>query len=97
MKQLTLESAACPAEKDPMEKILSLAPSAVDEIERILTSPKSSPGAQVQVIDIILNRAYGKPEGIIRMQAEGRPAGEAAGRIRAVAENIRRKRGMDHE
>ena len=97
MKQLTLGGAACPAGKDPMEKILSLAPSAVDEIERILTSPKSSPGAQVQVIDIILNRAYGKPEGIIRMQAEGRPAGESAGRIRAVAENIRRKRGMGHE
>ena len=49
------------------QKILSLAPIAVQEAERILRNPKTSLSAQIQVIDLILNRTYGRPEGVLKL------------------------------
>ena len=54
--------------KDPKEKILALAPLAVKEVERILEDDHSPPNARVQAIDIILNRTFGKPEGILKAE-----------------------------
>ena len=75
--------------KDPKEKILALAPLAVKEVERILEDDHSPPNARVQAIDIILNRTFGKPEGILKLETEERTPEEAAARIRRVAERIR--------
>ncbi len=82
--------------KDPKEKILALAPLAVKEVERILEDDHSPPNARVQAIDIILNRTYGKPEGILKLETEERSPEEAAARIRRVAERIRKERNGEN-
>ena len=54
-----------------LEKIMELAPKAVEEAERILNR-STSMNARIQIIEIVLNRAYGKPEAAL--QAEIRAA-----------------------
>ena len=49
-----------------LEKIMELAPKAVEEAERILNR-STSMNARIQMIEIVLNRAYGKPEAALRI------------------------------
>ena len=86
-----------PAETDTEGKILTLAPTAVQVIGRILDNPGSPLNAQIQAIDIILNRAYGKPEGFLTMKNGERTAEESGVRLQAIVERIRRKEGNGHE
>ena len=74
-----------------LEKIMELAPRAVEEAERILNRSKSM-NARIQMIEIVLNRAYGKPEAALRIETGGRSIAESAAamqaEIRAVMENM---------
>jgi len=74
-----------------LEKIMELAPRAVEEAERILNRSKSM-NARIQMIEIVLNRAYGKPEAALRIETGGRSITESAAalqaEIRAVMENM---------
>ena len=74
-----------------LEKIMELAPKAVEEAERILNRSKSM-NARIQMIEIVLNRAYGKPEAALRIETGGRSIAESAAamqaEIRAVMENM---------
>ena len=74
-----------------LEKIMELAPRAVEEAERILNR-SASMNARIQMIEIILNRAYGKPEAALRIETGGRSIAESAAamqaEIRAVMENM---------
>ena len=88
---------AVPSELDAMEKILTLAPLAVRVIGRILDNMDSPLNAQNQVIDIILNRAYGKPEGILKMKSGERTIEESGVHIQAIIEKIRKKGEMNNE
>ena len=80
--------------RDPKKKLLALAPLAVQETERILKSPKSSLYAQIQAIDIILNRAYGKPESVLKVENVRPNMEESRKRVDALVEEIRRRHGM---
>lgn len=48
-------------EKDALMRIRGLTSLAVDEMERILTDKKASASLKLEVIKIVLDRAYGKP------------------------------------
>ena len=85
--------AAFPKDHDPQEKILTLAPMAVDVIERIIDNPKAPLNAQIQAIDIILNRAFGRPEGVLKMNAEERTPEESGICIQAILERIKAREG----
>ncbi len=84
-------------EADAREKILTLAPLAVKVIGRILQDPGAPLHAQIQAIDIVLNRAYGKPDALLKLKAAERTPEESGIRIQAVIENIRRKETLNHE
>ena len=88
---------AAPSEPDAMEKILTLAPLAVRVIGRILDNTDSPLNAQNQVIDIILNRAYGQPEGILKMKSGERTIEESGVHLQAIIENIQKKGEMNNE
>ena len=65
-----------------LEKIMELAPRAVEEAERILNRSKSM-NARIQMIEIVLNRAYGKPEAALRIETGGRSITESAAALQA--------------
>ena len=82
-------------EKNTLEKIKALAPKAVDEMEKILDSSKVSMYAKIQVIDIILNRTYGRPEAALKLEAIQSNPEESAARISSIIEQIRARKGME--
>ena len=65
-----------------LEKIMELAPKAVEEAERILNRSKNM-NARIQMIEIVLNRAYGKPEAALRIETGGRSIAESAAALQA--------------
>ena len=65
-----------------LEKIMELAPRAVEEAERILNRSKSM-NARIQMIEIVLNRAFGKPEAALRIETGGRSIAESAEALQA--------------
>ena len=65
-----------------LEKIMELAPKAVEEAERILNR-SASMNARIQMIEIVLNRAYGKPEAALRIETGGRSITESAEALQA--------------
>ena len=65
-----------------LEKIMELAPKAVEEAERILNRSKNM-NARIQMIEIVLNRAYGKPEAALRIETGGRSIAESAEALQA--------------
>ena len=73
-----------------LEKIMELAPKAVEEAERILNRSKNM-NARIQIIEIVLNRAYGKPEAALRIETGGRSI--ADGRLRNRPRHCRRRSG----
>ena len=66
----------------PLEKIMELAPKAVEEAERILNRSENM-NARIQIIEIVLNRAYGKPEAALRIETGGRSIAESAAALQA--------------
>ena len=74
-----------------LEKIMELAPKAVEEAERILNRSKNM-NARIQIIEIVLNRAYGKPEAALRIETGGRSIAESAEALQA---EIRAVMGAD--
>ena len=65
-----------------LEKIMELAPKAVEEAERILNR-SASMNARIQMIEIVLNRAFGKPEAALRIETGGRSIAESAAALQA--------------
>ena len=74
-----------------LEKIMELAPKAVEEAERILNR-STSMNARIQMIEIVLNRAFGKPEAALRIETGGRSIAESAAALQA---EIRAVMGAD--
>ena len=72
---------------DPIEKIMQLAPKAVSEAERILNR-SGSLNAQIAMIELVLNRAYGKPEAALKIETGGRTIEEGAAEMQAIAAGI---------
>ena len=70
-----------------LEKIMELAPKAVEEAERILNRSKNM-NAQIQMIEIVLNRAYGKPEAALRIETGGRSIAESAAALQAEIRTV---------
>ena len=79
-------------EKEALEQIRSLAPKAVEEMERILNSKTASLYAKIQVIDIILNRTYGKPEAALKLETAQNTLEASSERISSIVNAMREKR-----
>ena len=48
-------------QKDALQQIRDLAPTAAEEMRRILTDPEESSALKVRIAEIVLDRTYGKP------------------------------------
>ena len=81
-------------EKDAMEAIRSLAPLAVETLQKILENPKSSQYARLQAIDIVLNRTYGRPDAALKLETAQVSREASVERVNALVAAIREEQGM---
>ena len=93
----TANGAGETAEKKTEEKILSIAPLAVAEAERILKDPKASMNAQIQVIDLILNRTFGRPEAVLKIGEEEHSPEDTNRRLQDIFESVKKRREANHD
>ena len=76
-------------EKDALEEIRKLAPGVAERMEKLLDNPKVPAIAKVRILEIILERTYGKPETAIRLNADIQNNEASRARLEAIAARIR--------
>ena len=76
-------------EKDALEEIRKLAPGVADRMVSLLDNQRVPAIAKVRILEIILERTYGKPETAIRLNNEAQTNEAARARLEAIAARIR--------
>ena len=76
-------------EQSALDSIRKLAPEAVKQMEAILTNPRASSYAKIQVISIILDRTFGRPEAAVKVTTAQQSVESAEARIAALVSSIR--------
>ena len=76
-------------EIEALERIKTLTPRAVDVMKEILDNPKYPAVARVRVIEIILERALGKPEGAVKLLTAQQSVETTEARMQALISQIR--------
>ena len=76
-------------ERDALEEIRKLAPGVADKMAEMLAAPRVPAIAKVRIMEIILERTYGKPETSVRLNGEAQSAEAARARLEAIAARIR--------
>ncbi len=77
---------------DSLDEIRSLTPEVVRQMGDMLSNTKTSPMVKVRIMEIILERTYGKPETSIKLTNAQQNVEAAQERIAAIVENIRKRR-----
>ena len=81
-----------PDRMDSLDEIRELAPEVVRQMDEMLRKDKVPPMVKVRIMEIILERTYGKPETSIKLTNAQQNVEAAQERIAAIVENIRKKR-----
>ena len=81
-----------PDRMDSLDEIRELAPEVVRQMGDMLSKDKVPPMVKVRIMEIILERTYGKPETSIKLTNAQQNVEAAQERIAAIVENIRKKR-----
>ncbi len=76
-------------EKDALEEIRKLAPGVAERMVALLDNQRVPAIAKVRILEIILERTYGKPETAIRLNNEAQTNEAARARLEAIAARIR--------
>ena len=76
-------------EKDGLEEIRKLAPGVADKMREMLAAPKVPAIAKVRILEIILERTYGKPENSLKLVSAQQSFEAAEARIAAIVSGIR--------
>ena len=84
-------------EKDALEEIRKLAPGVAAKMSELLNAPKVPAIAKVRILEIILERTYGKPETALKLTTAQQSVEAAQARIAAIVSHIRIGDGMDGE
>ncbi len=84
-------------EKDALEEIRKLAPGVADKMAEMLSSPRVPAIAKVRILEIILERTYGKPETSLKLTSAQQSVEAAQARIAAIVSHIRIGDGADGE
>ena len=83
------ESDPVKAQKDALEAIKALAPDAADHMKKLLESSKTPASVKLRVLEIILERTYGKVETAVKLSSNAHQSVEASQtRIAALVERI---------
>ena len=76
-------------EKDALEEIRKLAPGVADRMVALLDNARTPAIAKVRILEIILERTYGKAETAVKLNADIQSNEAARARLEAIAARIR--------
>ena len=76
-------------ERDALEEIRKLAPGVADRMVALLDNARTPAIAKVRILEIILERTYGKAETAVRLNADIQSNEAARARLEAIAARIR--------
>ncbi len=74
---------------DSLDEIRGLAPDVAGMMGDMLRSPKVPPIVKVRIMEMILERTYGKPEASVRLTSAQQNVEAAQARIAAIVSAIR--------
>lgn len=77
------------AEREALEEIKKLAPGVAGKMTELLDDEKTPANVKVRIMEIILERTYGKPEAAIKLKAEMQSNESSRARLEAIAARIR--------
>ena len=77
------------AEREALEKIRGLAGGVAEKMAELLEDGETPANVKVKILEIILERTYGKPEAAVRLKAETESSEAARARLDAIAARIR--------
>ena len=76
-------------EKDALQAIRDLAPDAVEKLKALLNSTRASPAVKVRIIELILDRTYGKAESAVKVTSVAETVQQSESYIMALVEKVR--------
>lgn len=76
-------------EREALEEIKKLAPGVAGRMTKLLDNEKTPANVKVRIMEIILERTYGKPEAAIKLKAEMESGESSRARLEAIAARIR--------
>jgi hypothetical protein len=74
---------------DSLDEIRSLAPEVAEQMANLLRNPNTSPMVKVRIMEIILERTYGKPETSIKLTNAQQNVEAAQERLEAIFGHVR--------
>ena len=84
-------------EREALEEIKKLAPGVAGRMTALLDDENTPANVKVRIMEIILERTYGKPEAAIKLKAEVRSGEASRARLEAIAARIRLEVDNDDE
>ena len=75
--------------REALEEIKKLAPGVADRMKKLLDSDKTPANVKVRIMEIILERTYGRPEAAIKLKADMQSGEASRARLEAIAARIR--------
>ena len=76
-------------EREALEEIKKLAPGVAGRMTKLLDSEKTPANVKVRILEIILERTYGRPEAAIKLKTELQSNEASRARLEAIAARIR--------
>ena len=77
---------------DSLDEIRRMAPDVVNKMGEMLGSPKVPAAVKIRIMEMVLDRTFGKPEAAIKLTNAQQNVEAAQERIAAIVENIRKRR-----
>ena len=76
-------------QREALEEIRQLAPKAADKMAKMLDDEEVPAAVKVKILEIILDRTYGKPEAALKLTTAQQSVNAAQERIAAIVSRIR--------
>ena len=77
------------AQREALEEIRRLAPRAAEKMADMLDDDTVPAAAKIRIMEMILDRTYGKPEAAVKLSAELENGASSRARLDAIAARIR--------
>ena len=74
---------------ESLNEIRSLAPEAVRQMEDMLGNPKTSPMVKIRIMEMILDRTFGRPEAAVKLSTTQQNVEAAQARLEAIFGHVK--------
>ena len=74
---------------ESLNEIRSLAPEAVRQMEDMLGNPKTSPMVKIRIMEMILDRTFGRPEAAVKLSTTQQNVEAAQARLERIFGHVK--------